>query len=102
LAAVPSGRLPSEVVTNAGWKHGTVPPDKAASHGALRAKLDHLVNPLPQFHRYVTLDHVFTPPNLPGERFLVFYDLSAGDAALAYRCTADGRLIVKGPLHVSP
>jgi hypothetical protein len=100
--AIPALRFPDVVVSTAGWHQGTKTPDRAGSRGALRARLDHVVNPLEGFHRVITFDHVSTTPSLPGERFLVFYDLAAGDAALAYRCAGDGRVIAKGALDVSP
>ena len=101
--AIPSAEFPPEVKDFAGWVHGagSVRPAIRPS-AALRAKFDHLANPLPDFHRIISFDHVFTTPQLPGERFLVFYDLGAGDAALAYRCAPDGKLISKGSLDVSP
>jgi hypothetical protein len=102
FAAIPVEEFPAEVRKEAGWVHGVHSDRMAPSHGATRAKIDHLINPLPDFRRHISFDHVFTTAQLPGERFLVFYDLGAGDAALAYRCAADGRLISKGSLDVSP
>src|SRR5687767_8493531 len=76
-AAIPVEKFPAEVRDNAGWLHGVGVDPKASSRGTTRTKLDHLINPLPDFHRPLMFDQVFTTPQLPGERFLVFHDVGA-------------------------
>ena len=99
---IPIEQFPAEVRDNAGWLHGPGKDRKTPLRGTTRAKFDHFINPLPDFHRPIMFAHVFTSPQFPGERFLVFYEIGVADSALAYRCAADGRLISKGALDVSP
>ena len=103
FSSIPVVDLPAEINSPADPPHRVrSAPDRETSRLALRAKLDHLVNPLPEYRRNVAFAYVLTTPELPGERFLVFYVMSSADVALAYRCAPDGQLLSKGWLDVSP
>ena len=103
FSSIPVVDLPTEINSPADPRQLVrSAPDRETSRLAFCARLDHLVNPLPEYRRNVAFGYVLTTPELPGERFLVFYVMSSADVALAYRCAPGGQLLSKGWLDVSP